>query len=207
MRSLRLAATVLALTLVAAACSDDDSGDGDAVDEVTTTTAPVTTTTTQPLVTPPTTAPVVLPPTTIVPELVTVVTTSTTVLPAETVAPPVPPSNVKCRAGSAPNELTVEFDALPDPSAVSKIRVYVSNSSGAMVTNGEYTVSQIDTTRAGGSRWAARARGVEPGVPVRLTATSFNQLGRESGWYIVGGLYTGPGEACGSLPATSTTAG
>ncbi len=211
MRSLRFAAAVLALALVAAACSDDDGDNNDdgAVDESTTTTASIVTTTTQLLVTQPTPPLVVeVPPVSEdqVP-VETPITTSTTVPPPQTVAPPVAPSNVACRGGNAPNELNVEFDALPNPAEVSKIRVYVSESGGAMITNSEYTVNEIDTTRAGGSRWAARALDIQPGVPVRLTVTSFNQLGRESGWYIVSGVYTGQGEPCGSLPATSTTAG
>ncbi len=206
MRSLRLAITVLALTLIAAACSDDGDDDGDTAEQVTTTTAAaVITTTTEPFVVPPTSSQPVLPPEPVVQPITT--SSTTTTLPPVGVAPPIAPSNVACRAGSAPNELTVEFDALPDPSAVSKIRVYVSGPSGDMITNGEYTLGEIDTTRAGGTRWAARARNIEPGVQVRLTATSFNQLGRESGWYVISGVYTGQGQPCGSLPAPSTTAG
>lgn len=208
MRSVRLAAAILALALVGAACSDDENGEGEAVDEITTTTASSVPTTTQPRITTPTT-----------PAPVTVETTSTTAPPTSTTAPPEPvaslgppppPSNVRCVAGNAENELLVEFDALPSPSDIAHIRVYVSVDGGPMITNGEYTVDQVDTTRSGGDRWAARARRLPANVPLRLTATSFNQLGQESGWYIVEGLYTGPGAPCGGpadLPAPVCTAG
>ena len=209
MRSLRLATAVFALALVAAACSDDGNGDGEPVDEVTTTTESASPTTTPPTITPTTAPPTTEPPTTVVEEVV-VTTTSTTEPPQTSLGPPPPPSNVRCRAGNAENELLVEFDALPSPSDIAKIRVYVSVDGGPMITNGEYTIDQVDTTRSGGDRWAARARRLPANVPLRLAATSFNQLGQESGWYIVEGLYTGPGAPCGSpadLPAPVCTAG
>ena len=211
MRSLRLAAALLALALIAAACSDDENGAEGPREEVTTTTGSTSPTTTQPRVTTPTTAPVLEPPPTTVVEEVAP-TTSTTEAPeaATSLGPPPPPSNVRCRGGNADNELLVEFDALPNPSDIAHIRVYVSVDGGPMITNGEYTIDQVDTTRSGGDRWAARARRVPANVPLRLTATSFNHLGQESGWYIVEGLYTGPGAPCGSpddLPAPVCTAG
>jgi hypothetical protein len=208
MRSLRLATAIFALALVAAACSDDENGEEEPVDEVTTTTQSASPTTTQPRVTTPTTAPEEIPTTTVVEEAP--VTTSTTAPPetGTTLGPPPPPSNVRCQAGSAENELLVEFDALPNPSDIAHIRVYVSVDGGPMITNGEYTVDQVDTTRSGGSRWAARARGLPANVPLRLAATSFNQLGQESGWYIVEGLYAGPGAPCGEpLSPPTCTAG
>ncbi|MYK73953.1 MAG: hypothetical protein F4017_05085 [Acidimicrobiaceae bacterium] len=204
MRSLRLAAAMLALALVAAACSDDENGEGEPVDEVTTTTESSAPTTTQPRVTTPTTAPPETTTTTVV-EVVT--TTSTTHPPdaAVSIGPPPPPSNVRCQAGTAENELLVAFDALPNPADISKIRVYVSVDGGPMITNGEYTIGEIDSS---GDRWGAPARRVPANVPLRLTATSFNQLGQESGWYIVEGRYTGPGAPCGeALPPPTATAG
>ena len=209
MQSLRLATAILALALVAAACGDDGEGEQDPVDEVTTTTGSTVPTTTQPRITTPTTeAPVTTETTS-----TTVTTPTSTTAPPETgisLGPPPPPSNVACEAGTAENELLVEFDALPNPSDISKIRVYVSVDGGPMITNGEYTVDEVDTTRADGTRWAARARRLPASVPLRLTATSFNQLGQESGWYIVEGLYAGPGAPCGvpqALPPTTCTAG
>ena len=204
MRSLRLAAAMLALALVAAACSDDENGEGEPVGEVTTTTESSAPTTTQPRVTTPTTAPPDTTSTTVV-EVVT--TTSTTAPPdaAVSIGPPPPPSNVRCQAGTAENELLVAFDALPNPADISKIRVYVSVDGGPMITNGEYTIGEIDSS---GDRWAAPARRLPANVPLRLTATSFNQLGQESGWYIVEGHYTGPGAPCGeALPPPTATAG
>ena len=210
MRSLRLATAIFALALVAAACSDDENGEEEPGDAITTTTGSSTPTTTQPRVTTPTTAPVEESPTTTAVEVIS--TTSTTAPPeaATSLGPPPPPSNVRCRAGNAENELLVEFDALPSPSDIAHIRVYVSEDGGPMITNGEYTVDQVDTTRSGGDRWAARARRLPANVPLRLAATSFNQLGQESGWYIVEGLYTGPGAPCGDpadLPPPTCTAG
>ena len=210
MRSLRLVAAVLALALVAAACSDDGEEE-EAIDEVTPTTQPVsTTTTTQSRVTTPTTEPPAAMTDTTVPELPE--ETTTTPPPSVGVGPPPPPADVSCEAGARDGELLVEFDALPNPSDISKIRVYVSVDGGPMITNGEFDVGQVDTTRGGGSRWAARARNLPANVPLRLTATSFNQLGQESGWYIVEGLYTAAGAPCGAaadvvLPPTTCTAG
>ena len=210
MRSLRLVAAVLALALVAAACSDDAEENGEATDEVTTTTRSVSTpSTTQPRVTTPTTEPPEATTDTTAPELPE---TTTTPPPSVSVGPPAPPADVRCKAGVRDGELFVEFDALPNPSDISKIRVYVSVDGGPMITNGEFDVGQVDTTRDGGSRWAARARNLPANVPLRVTATSFNQLGQESGWYIVEGLYTAAGAPCGAaadvvLPPTTCTAG
>ena len=207
MRSLRLATAFFALALVAAACSDDENGEEELVDNgVTTTTESVSTTTTEPRVTAPT-VPEEEPVTTIVVEPVQ--TTSTTAPPEPSLGPASPPSNVRCQAGTAENELRVSFDALPNPADIAKIRVYVSVDGGPMITNGEYTIGQIDTS---GDRWSAPARRLPANVPLRLAATSFNQLGQESGWYIVQGLYAGPGAPCGDpgdvvLPPTTCTAG
>ena len=204
MRSLRLATAIFALALIAAACSDDENGEEVPPEEVTTTTGSATPTTTQPRVTTPTTAP---PDTTTTTVVEAPATTSTTEAPdaAVSIGPPPPPSNVRCQAGTAENELLVAFDALPNPADISKIRVYVSVDGGPMITNGEYTLGEIDSS---GDRWAAPARRLPANVPLRLTATSFNQLGQESGWYIVEGHYTGPGAPCGDpLPPPTATAG
>ena len=214
MRSLRLVAAVLALALVAAACSDDAEENGAATDgEVTTTTRSVSTpSTTQPRVTTPTTEPPEATTDTTAAEPPELPETTTTPPPSVSVGPPAPPADVSCKAGVRDGELFVEFDALPNPSDISKIRVYVSVDGGPMITNGEFDVGQVDTTRDGGSRWAARARNLPANVPLRVTATSFNQLGQESGWHIVEGLYTAAGAPCGAaadvvLPPTTCTAG
>ena len=213
MRSLRLVAAVLALALVAAACSDDGEENGEENGEVTTTTrSGSTTTTTQPRVTTPTTEPPEATTDTTAAEPPELRETTTTTTPSVSVGPPAPPADVSCKAGVRDGELLVEFDALPNPSDISKIRVYVSVDGGPMITNGEFDVGQVDTARDGGSRWAARARNLPANVPLRLTATSFNQLGQESGWHIVEGLYTAAGAPCGVaadvvLPPTTCTAG
>ena len=213
MRSLRLVAAVLALTMVAAACSDDGEEDPEATNGVATTTTSVgTTSTTQPIVTTPTTEPPEATTDTTAPDPPELPETTTTPPPSSSVGPPAPPSDVSCKAGVRDGELLVEFDALTNPSDISKIRVYVSVDGGPMITNGEFDVGQVDTARNGGSRWAARARDLPANVPLRLAATSFNQLGQESGWYIVEGLYTAAGAPCGAaadvvLPPTTCTAG
>ena len=213
MRSLRLVAAVLALALVAAACSDDGEENGEENGEVTTTTrSDSTPTTTQPRVTTPTTEPPEATTDTTAAEPPELPEPTTTPPPSVSVGPPAPPADVSCKAGVRDGELLVEFDALPNPSDISKIRVYVSVDGGPMITNGEFDVGQVDTARGGGSRWAARARNLPANVPLRLTATSFNQLGQESGWYIVEGLYTAAGAPCGAaadvvLPPTTCTAG
>ena len=127
------------------------------------------------------------------------------------VGPPLPPSNLSCVGGTNDGELLVEWDALPNPSEISKIRVYVSEDGGAFITNGEFTMGQVDTNRAGGNRWAAPARQLPVNVPLRFWASTFNLLGQESGVYTVSGMYTGPGQPCGTdapvIPPTTCTAG
>ena len=214
MRSLRLGAAMLALALVAAACSDDEEPDeatnGDEVTDTTTTRATSTTTTEAPVTTP-TLAPAETTTTTEAAVLDTVDPT-TTLAPTVSVAAPPPPGNLRCVGGSGDNELLVEFDALPNPAEVSKIRTYLQVNGEPILTNSEYTVGQVDTTRSNGTRWAAAVRRVPANVPVKLYATSFNQLGQESGWYSVDGLYTAAGAPCGTaadivLPPTTCTAG
>ena len=214
MRSLRLGAAMLALALVAAACSDDEEPGEAAPDEEvseTTTTRSTPTTTAEPLVTTPTVAPAETTTTTAAPSE-DAADTTTTLAPTVSVAAPPPPGDLRCIGGSADNELLVEFDALPNPAEISKIRTYLQVDGEPILTNGEFTVGQIDTTRSNGTRWAAPVRRVPANVPVKLYATSFNQLGQESGWYSVDGLYTAAGAPCGSaadvvLPPTTCTAG
>ncbi|MCY4422627.1 MAG: hypothetical protein OXC06_06105 [Acidimicrobiaceae bacterium] len=213
MRSLRLGAAMLALALVAAACSDDETpneaANGDPVS--TTTTRAASTTTTQPLVTTPTSEPPETTTTTVAPPE-DAADTTTTLAPTVSVAAPPPPGNLRCVGGNGDNELLVEFDALPNPAEISRIRTYLQIDGEPILTNGEFTVDQVDTTRDGGARWAAPVRRVPANVPVKLYATSFNQLGQESGWYSVDGLYTGAGAPCGTaadivLPPPTCTAG
>ena len=213
MRSLRLGAAMLALALVAAACSDDEEPDeasnGAEITDTTTTRA-TSTTTTEPLVTTPTLAPPETTTTTEAPAEDDAVTT--TLAPTVSVAAPPPPANLRCVGGSGDNELLVEFDALPNPAEISKVRTYLQVDGEPILTNSEYTVGQVDTTRSNGTRWAAAVRRVPANVPVKLYATSFNQLGQESGWFSVDGLYTAAGAPCGTaadivLPPTTCTAG
>lgn len=214
MRSLRLGVAMLALVLVAAACSDDENGEGAPPDEEVTdptTTRATPTTTAEPLVTTPTSEP---PDTTTTTEAPSedAPGTTTTLAPTVSVAAPPVPGDLRCVGGSNDNELLVEFDALPNPSEISKIRTYLQLDGEPVIANGEFTVGQVDTTRNGGTRWAAPVRSVPADVPVKLYATSFNQLGQESGWYSVDGLYTAPGAPCGTaadivLPPTTCTAG
>ena len=218
MRSLRVVAATLVLALVAFACGGDDEESQEPEQEPVTTSTRATTTDDEP------------------PRGSTAPTTSTTspsapggeeplsvddgvdtpteeTVPSDTsVAAPRPPTNVRCVGGTNDGELLVEWDALPNPSEISKIRVYVSEDGGPFITNGEFTMGQVDITRSGGTRWAAPARGLPANVPLRLTATSFNLLGEESGWYITNGAYTGAGQPCGTddgpvLPPTTCTAG
>ena len=215
MRSLRLVAAVLALALVAAACSDDAEENGEATNgEVTTTTRSVSTpSTTQPRVTTPTTEPPEATTETTAPEPPELPETTTTPPPSVSVGYSPAPSDVECLGGSADNELLVEFDAFPNPSDISKIRTYLLVDDGWPPRfNEEFSVGQVDTTRDGGSRWAAPVRRVPANVPVELYVSSFDQLGRESGWNKVEGLYTAAGAPCGAaadvvLPPTTCTAG
>ena len=212
MRSLRLGVAILALVLVAAACSDDGE-DGEAVlEEVTetpTTTREAPTTTEEAPVTTPTAAPEA-PTTTEAPAEEEIPETTTTPPPSVSTAPPPPPSNLKCIGGSQDNELLVEFDALPNPADILKIRTYLQIDGEPVLANGEFDVGQVD--RGGGARWAAPVRRVPANVPVKLYATSFNQLGQESGWYSVDGVYTAAGAPCGGsadivVPPPTCTAG
>ncbi len=215
MRSLRLGVAILALVLVAAACSDEE-GDGEATNggEIadTTTTRATPTTTAEPQITTPTSEPPETTTTTEAPSEDAPQESTTTRAPTVSVAAPPPPGNLRCLGGSADNELLVEFDALPDPAEISKVRTYMQLEGEPVIASGEFTVGQVDTTRDGGTRWAAPVRGVPADVPVKLYATSFNQLGQESGWYSVDGLYTAAGAPCGTaadvvLPPTTCTAG
>ncbi len=201
---------MLALTLVAAACGgDDEIADPDEGVLVTTPTQPVATAAPEPgPVTTPTAPPETVPelPDPIPPEVeITIEPDPDVPAPGTEVAPPTPPSNVACKAGNSEGELFVEWDALPAPSEISKIRVYVSEDGGPFIYNGEFTMAEVDTSRNGGTRWAAPARRLPVGVPLRLTATSFNLLGQESGWYIVNGVYTGPGQPCADPAFTAPT--
>ena len=214
MRSLRLGAAMLALALVAAACSDDEEPEeatnGEEVTSTTTTRA-TSTTTTEPLVTTPTVAAPETTTTTAAP-VDDATDTTTTLAPTVSVAPPPPPTNLRCVGGSGANELLVEFDALPNPAEISRVRTYMQVDGEPILANGEFTVEEVDTTRDGGARWAAPVRRVPANVPVKLYATSFNQLGQESGWYSVDGLYTAAGAPCSGgtdvvLPPTTCTAG
>ena len=216
MRSLRLVAATLALALVAFACGGDDEENGESDQEqVTTTTRAPTNGDTPSQSTAPTTS--TAPPSTPGEEEPVSVddgvdTPTVETVPSDTsVSAPRPPTNVRCVGGTNDGELLVEWDAVPDPSEISKIRVYVSEDGGPFITNGEFTMAQVDTTRSGGTRWAAPARRLPANVPLRLTATSFNLLGEESGWYITNGTYTGAGQPCSPdgpvLPPTTCTAG
>lgn len=214
MRSLRLGVAILALVLVAAACSDD-GGDGetalDEVPETPTTTRAAPTTTEEAPVTTPTAAPETPAITeTDTPAEDEVPETTTPPPPSVSTAPPPPPSNLKCIGGSRDNELLVEFDALPNPADILKVRTYLQIDGEPVLANGEFDVGQVD--RGGDTRWAAPVRSVPANVPVKLYATSFNQLGQESGWYSVDGVYTAAGAPCGTaadilLPPPTCTAG
>ena len=172
-------------------------------DTTPTTAETVVTTTTQPTLTTPTTSAAT---TTTIVEIIETPTTSTTEAPDTStgVGAPIPPGNLKCLAGTAENELLVEFDALPVADDVSKIRTYMQVGSEPVITNGEFTVGQLDTTRSGGTRWAAPVRSVPANTALKLYVTSFNQLGQESGWYSVDGMYVGPGAPCGTDASTTT---
>ena len=217
MRSLRLVAATLVLALVAFACGgDDEETEEPNQDQVTSTTRATSTNGDQPSIE--SIAPTTSTTTTEAPggngDVVAENGDDPPVVPDPpntTVAAPLPPTNVRCVGGTNDGELLVEWDALSNPSDISKIRVYVSEDGGPFITNGEFTMGQVDTTRSGGTRWAAPARRLTANVPLRLTATSFNLLGDESGWYITNGSYTGAGQPCGTdgpvLPPTTCTAG
>ncbi len=208
MRSLRLVAAVLVLALAGAACGGEENDEEASDYPVTTTSESSAPTTSQPRMSTPTTAALRTTTTTVVE---VAATTTTTEPPGATAVLRPPPTNVACRAGTAANELLLTFDAFPNPADILRIDVYVGTDGprGRMNLNGQYPVSQIDTS---GDRWSVPARKLPTNVPLWLAATSFNQLGQESGWYIVEGRYTGQGAPCGDasgfgLPPTTCTAG
>ena len=216
MRSLRLMAPLLVLTLVAVSCGDDAEEPAEEQQVATTTrpTAPVvdepSETTTTPTTTP-TLPPTTLPATTDTEPPLDEEPAAVEPTVAPGTAPPVPPGNISCAPGNNEGEVYVEFNALPDPSEVSRIRVYAGPAGERpLPMNGEFTMGQVDTTRSGGTRWAVPARGLPTGIQLDLAATSFNLLDQESGWYIASGVYRGPGQSCaadGSLPAPTGTVG
>ena len=214
MRSLRLVAAILALCLVAAACSDDGEGtEGPPDDETTTTVRSTTTTTSQPPLTVPTTQPPEPPPIT-EPEPDPTPTIDDVPDPsAAGTEPPPAPANLKCLATSTEGEILVEFDALSNPDALSSVRAYLGADDGPMINQGFRPISEVDTAREGGTRWAVAVRSVPAGVPLRLAVGSFNLLNQESGWWPIEAYYNGPGNPCGDgspdpvLPPTTCTAG
>ena len=122
---------------------------------------------------------------------------------------PPAPTNLRCLAGVAAGELLLEWDAPEDTTNINEVRLYVSNDGGPFIANSTIPLSQVDTTRADGTRWAAPVREVPADKPLRIAVTTFNALGNESGWHPMHAHYVGPGEACGSgvptPPVTTTT--
>ncbi len=208
MRTLRLAAALLALALFAFACGGDDEEQADDEVDSEETESPTTSSTTAVTQAVETTAPtttLTLPPSTTAFDAVEEEDTLVVVVetPSELVEPPTPPGNPRCAAGNNEGELLVEFDAL-DATQVSKIRVYASTSGQRpILLNGEFSMSEVDTSRGG--RWAVPARSLAAGVLLDLAVTSFNQAGQESGWYITTGIYNGPGQPCSQGGASATT--
>ena len=207
-RMMKLGAVALAFALGAAACGggDDGGSDSSAVDNVLLTDTTVAPSTSRPVVTSSTTTlPIIISPDD------GTDTTTTLASGSGGSGDPQPPANPQCLAGTGANELTLEWDAPDNPANVASVRVYMSEDGGPFRSNrGNLDVSELDTRRAGGNRWAATVVGVPLNVPVRLAATSFNSVGKESGWYVVEGLYTGQGQPCSageSLPPTTCSVG
>ncbi len=132
-------------------------------------------------------------------------TTTTTVPPGDGTGPPPPPANLTCLAGANEGEVTLEWDAPADPSNVAAVRLYVSEDGGPFITNRNLDLSNVDQTRSGGSRWGATVLDVPANLPIRLAATTFNALGQESGWYVITGMYRGPGQPCTADATVVTT--
>ena len=213
MRSMRLVGTMLALVLIASACGgDDESSDPEDPTPTSSSTPTTTQSTTQDTVTP-TSAPdtvleVVVPEPSdtevnIEPDPVAIATPGTEGLPA--------PTNLKCLAGTREGELLVEWDAVSNPANISKYRLYVSEDGGGFITNGHFRIDEVDTTRASGTRWAAPVRRLPANVPLRFRVTVFNLLEQESFAHFVHGVYSGPGQPCGTdapvIPPATCTAG
>ena len=212
MRSMRLVGTMLALVLIASSCGGDDENEETAEPPETTPTQPATTQATAPETVTTPTAPTTTavapeeggelepPPTT---DPAPIATPGTVRLPA--------PTNLKCLAGTREGELLVEWDAVSNLADISKYRLYVSEDGGRFNTNGHFRIDEVDTTRAGGTRWAAPVRRLPANVPLRFRVTVFNLLEQESLAHFVHGVYSGPGQPCGAgtpvIPPTTCTAG
>ena len=136
------------------------------------------------------------------------IATSTTVaieLAGSGTGTPPPPENLKCLAGKAEGELLIEWDAPEDDINVNRVRLYVSVDGGPFTTNRNISLEDIDTTRAGGTRWAAKVTSLPADKPLRIAVTTFNAIGKESAWNPIDAHYIGAGEACGSGVISTTT--
>ena len=207
---------MLALVLIASACGGDDENEETEEPPETTPTQPATTqATASDNVTTPTEPPDTVPveevpeasdtEVNIEPDPAPTATPGTVRLPA--------PTNLTCLAGTREGALLVEWDAVSNLADISKYRLYVSEDGGRFNTNGHFRIDEVDTTRAGGTRWAAPVRGLPANVPLRFRVTVFNLLEQESLAHFVHGVYSGlglpcePGADAPVIPPTTCTAG
>ena len=214
MRSMRLVGTMLALVLIASACGGDDENEETEEPPETTPTQPATTQATAPETVTTPTAPTT---TAVAPEEGGELEPPPTTDPAPTATPGTvrlpAPTNLTCLAGTREGELLVEWDAVSNLADISKYRLYVSEDGGRFNTNGHFRIDEVDTTRAGGTRWAAPVRRLPANVPLRFRVTVFNLLEQESLAHFVHGVYSGlglpcePGAGAPVIPPTTCTAG
>ena len=199
-----------AIVFVASAvlgCTTNESTDQPSQDDNTGTTATTvvepTTTQLETTTTTTTTVPVVDPTT---PEDSSTTTTTLSLAGSGTGDPP-PPENVTCLAGTNEGELLIEWDAPSSTVNVNRVRLYVSVDGQPFRNNRTIPLTDVDTTRDNGNRWAATVSSVPDNVPLRIAVTTFNLIEKESGWYPISAHYTGPGEPCGSgiIPTATTS--
>ncbi|MDE0267842.1 MAG: hypothetical protein OXI96_02220 [Acidimicrobiaceae bacterium] len=209
MKSWIFGVTAFAAVLIFLGCTTTDPETQDENDNTTTTTTQSTTTTTTQSTTTTTTQSTTTTTLTEDEETqdVNTTTTTTSLLAGAGIGPPPVPLNLTCLAGENEGELLIEWDAPLETTNVNKVRLYVSVDGGAFKTNRTIPVSEVDTTRADNTRWAAAIKSLPVNVPIRVSVTAFNAIGKESPWHVIHAHYVGVGEDCGSgvIPTTTTT--
>lgn len=176
----RLGGILLALSMLAAACSGD-AGDGDAGSGGSSSTSTTSSTTTAPPASTSTTAPATTAAPTTTTEAPTSTTTTTTTTEAPDTDPPSAPVNVICGSGGGSGELYLEWDAPDDADEVTTVRVYTRELGGSFsrIEKVELPSEQVSTD---GARWNTVVYPVDYGEPLEAAVTHGDEAGNESGW-------------------------
>jgi len=131
----------------------------------------------------------------------TTVATATTDAPATTESvdetPPTPPTNMACGGAGGSGEFSLSWEAPPDVTDITGVKVYLSESGGPFNRIHKFPLDAgaVGTT---GPRWDVVAYPMPGGVPIELAVTHYDAAGNESGWYPIDAYYAGAGGNCWS---------